>query len=357
VESLSPREFRENNQARFTCDVLSQQQLEQAELALYRAVCLVDPAPLSPDAWEKLSSFVEKGGGLALFLGHNVQPAPFQDPAALRVIGGKLSRQTRAGGDLYLAPRTYDHPVTAAFRQIEANVPWNRFPVYYHWNLTDLAPQARVVIPYGNGMPALVDHRLGRGHVMTLTTPVSDPLRPAGRQTWNELATGEDAWPCFVLVNEMLLHLVGSSETKLNYLAGETAVLNNDAPTLPDRYQLFTPLDEPQDVLARDGRVTVRFTDHPGAYRLRGQRTGPIVRGFAVNVPAEASDLTRVSRDQLDEILGKDRYKFARNRNEIDRAVGNDRIGTEFYPLLATLVALVFGLEHLLANRFYRKDE
>jgi hypothetical protein len=134
-------------------------------------------------------------------------------------------------------------------------------------------------------------------------------------------------------------------------------VLDNDAPNLPDRYQLFTPLDEPQDVLDRDGRVTVRFTDHPGPYRLRGQRTGPIVRGFAVNVPAEASDLTRVSREQLDDMLGKDRYKFARNRDEIDRAVGNDRIGTEFYPLLATLVALIFGLEHLLANRFYRKDE
>jgi hypothetical protein len=313
--------------------------------------------PLAAETWEKLATFVERGGGLAVFLGHNAKPGEFQEPAAIKVLGGKISRQSRGGGDLYLAPRTFDHPVTAAFRQIEANVPWNRFPVYYHWNLVDLEPQTRVVIPYGNGMPALVDHRLGRGHVLTLTTPISDPLRPQGRSTWNELPTGEDAWPCFVLVNEMLLNLVGSGELKLNYLAGETAVLPNTDSQLPDRYQLFTPLDEPQDVTARDGRVTVRFTDNPGPYRLRGSRSGPIVRGFAVNVPAAASNLVRLSREQLDAMLGKERYQFARSREEINRAVGNERVGSEFYPMLAVLLAAVLGLEQVLSNRFYRRDE
>jgi hypothetical protein len=357
TESLAPREFRENEQSRFLCDVLLQVDLDRQELAEYRAICLVDPLPLEPETWEKLASYVEKGGGLAVFLGHNAQPAAFQDAAALRVLGGKVSRQSRGGSDLYLAPRTYDHPVTAAFRLIEANVPWNRFPVYYHWNLVDLEPQTRVVIPYGNGMPALVDHRLGRGHVLTLTTPVSDPLRPAGRSAWNELPTGEDAWPCFVLVNEMLLNLVGSGEMKLNYLAGETAVLPNDDSRFPDRYQLFTPLDEPQDVSVRDGRVMVRFTDNPGSYRLRGSRSGPIVRGFAVNVPAQASNLTRLKPEDLDTMLGKGRYQFARSKEEINRAVGNDRIGSEFYPMLAVLLAAVLGLEQVLSNRFYRRDE
>lgn len=357
TESLAPLEFRENEQARFVCDVIPQAELDSKSLTEYRAICLVDPLPLSAETWEKLAGYVERGGGLAAFLGHNAKPEEFQQPITIKVLGGKITRQARGGDDLYLAPRTYDHPVTAAFRQIEANVPWNRFPVYYHWNFVDLEPQTRVVIPYGNGMPALVDHQLGRGHVLTLTTPISDPLRPQGRSTWNELATGEDAWPCFVLVNEMILNLVGSSEIKLNYLAGETAVLPNTDSRMPDRYQLFTPRDEPQDVVARDGRVTVRFTDVPGPYRLRGSRTGPIVRGFAVNVPAEASDLTRVSREELDSLLGKGRYQFARNREEIDRAVGNDRIGSEFYPMLAVLLAAVLGLEQVLANRFYRRDE
>ena len=119
----------------------------------------------------------------------------------------------------------------------------------------------------------------------------------------------------------------------------------------------MTPLEQPQDVLAKDGQVTIRFTDNPGAYRLRGQRGGPVVRGFAVNLSADTSDLSRLPFSRLDELLGKGRYKLARGQSEIDRAVGADRIGSEFYPLLVTLLAVALGLEHVLANRFYRKED
>jgi Aerotolerance regulator N-terminal len=357
VEAVAPREFRETGRARFNCDVIDQSRLAQSELADYRAVVLLDPAPLTPDLWTKLAEYAEQGGGVGVFLGHNAQPlAPFQEPAAIGLLGGKLTRQTRAGDDLFIAPRSFDHPITAAFRQIETNVPWDRFPIHFHWNLDELAADARTIIPFGNNKPALVEHRVGRGRVLTLTTPVSDPPRPKGYEAWNRLATGEDAWPYLMLVNESLLYLVGSGQTRLNLQAGEAAVLPNDEAQYPARYQLFTPLDQPQDLLARDGRLTVRFTDNPGAYRLRGQKAGPIVRGFAVNLPVETSDLARLPAARLDELLGKGRYQLARNKDEIDRAVGNDRVGSEFYPLLFTLVAMVLGLEHVLGNRFYKKD-
>jgi hypothetical protein len=154
-----------------------------------------------------------------------------------------------------------------------------------------------------------------------------------------------------------MLYAVRSGQTRLNLLAGETAVLPNDPAAYPERYQLFTPLDQPQDVLAKDGRVTVRFTDQPGAYRLRGQKGGPLVRGFAVNLAGDTSDLARMPRERLDEILGRGRYQLAKSREEINRAVGKDRIGSEFYPLLVTLLAVVLGIEHVLANRFYRRND
>ena len=155
----------------------------------------------------------------------------------------------------------------------------------------------------------------------------------------------------------MMVNLVRSGQSRLNLLAGETVVLPNDPAEYPDRYQLFTPLDQPQDVLARDGRVTIRFTEHPGAYRLRGQKQAPLVRGFAVNLSGDTSDLTRLPRERFDEILGRGRYQIAKSQDEIDRAVGNDRIGSEFYPLLVTLLACVLGIEHVLANRFYRRND
>ncbi len=358
IEMLAPYEQRETGRAKFACEAIEQSRLADAELADYRAVALLDPQPLTPDAWKKLGEFCQAGGGLAIFLGHNADPpASFQDPAAAAVLGGKLARLARTGGDVYLAPRAYDHPALAPFRPVANNVPWDLFPVFYHWNLDDLSPTARSIVPYGDGKPALVENRLGRGSAIVMTTPISDPPRPQGRALWNELATGESIWPCVLLVHESMSYLVRSGQTRLNLLAGETAVLPNDPAEYPERYQLFTPLEQPQDVLARDRRVTVRFTDNPGAYRLRGQKSGPIVRGFAVNVPADTSDLTRLPGEQLDELLGAKRYQLARSQDELDRAVGNDRLGSEFYPLLITLVAVALGLEHVLANRFYRKND
>lgn len=347
----------ELRKAVFSISVLPQEELVNRDLSSYRAVCLMDPLPLSAEAWDKLAAYAEKGNGLAILLGHNAKPVvSFQDDVARRVLGGKMTLQTRSGGDLYLAPASYDHPVLAPFREIEANVPWNDFPIYYHWNLDDLAPSARTIIAFGNNKPALVENNLGRGRVLVMTTPLTDPLQPRGRPCWNELWFGSNAWPGFMLWNEMLNYLVGTGEMRLNYHTGEAAVLANDPAFFPERYQLFTPLDEPVDVLARDERVTVRFTDNPGAYRLRGQRGGPLVRGFAVNLPADLGDLTRLPKEKLEDLLGKDRFQFARSREEINRAVGTDRIGSEFYPLLITLLALVLGLEQILANRFYKEE-
>ncbi len=357
VEAVAPYEFRQRGQARF--DVRVEEQARWPNLALndYEAVCLLDPAPLTPSACETLAAYVRQGGGLGLFLGHNADAASWNAPPARRLTGGKLDRQWRSPGDVFITLRDLSHPLTAAFRDVATSVPWDQFPVYRHWGLEEIAPPSRVVVRYSNNQPAIVETPLGRGRVLTMTTPVSDPARLKGRQTWNELPTGNDAWPYVVLVNEMLRHLTDAGGTKLNYLAGETASLPNPRDKYPERYQLFTPLDQPQDVTAADSQVAVKFTEVPGSYRLKGFLQRPLVRGFAVNLPESASQLTRLNRDELDELLRPDRYHFARSQDEIVLGVGEARLGREFYPFLLPLVALLLGLEHLLSNRFYRRGE
>lgn len=356
TEAVAPYEYRETGRARYACTTLEQTQLPNLDLDDYAAVCLLDPGPLTPPDWDKLAGYVRRGGGLGLFLGRNADPASFQGETARRLLGGRLVRQWRATEGLFMTLRDLSHPVTAAFREIGTDVPWERFPVYRHWVLEDFSEGARLVMPLSNNKPAVVESLWERGRVLTMTTPISDSLRLQGRQPWNELPTGSDAWPYFVLVNEMLGYLVGSGGTRLNYTAGETAVLPNNRDRHPERYQLFTPLDQPQEVAASDGRIVVRFTEYPGAYRLKGNRGGPVIRGFSVNLPPSASRLERIDRSQLDELLGEGRYHFARSQDEIVLGVGQARLGREFYPLLIALVALVLGLEHLLANRFYKRS-
>jgi hypothetical protein len=229
--------------------------------------------------------------------------------------------------------------------------------VYRHWVLEDLSPNTQLVIPFSNNKPALFELPWGQGRTLVMTTPISDPLQPRGRRAWNELPSGENAWPYVVLVDKMLRYLVETASTKLNYLVGETAVLPNRRDRDPERYQLFTPLDQPQDVTAAAGKVVVKFTEYPGAYRLKGHRGGPLVRGFCTNLPRSASDLTRLVRADLDQMLGAERYQLARTTDEIQRGVGEARLGREFYPLLIVLAAIILALEQILASRFYRPGE
>jgi hypothetical protein len=357
TEAIAPYEFRETGRANYDCTVREQADLPNLDLHDYAAVCLLDPAPLTPPDWDKLASYVRGGGGLAIFLGHNADTTSFNDASAYALVGGKLARQWRSPGDLFLTLRDLSHPVTIYFRDIATTVPWPSFPVYRHWVLEEFAPNARLVIPYSNNKPALVETTLDQGRTLTLTTPVSDPAQLSGRQTWNELPTGDNAWPYVALVNEMMRYLVDTAGTKLNYLAGETASLPNSQGRHPDRYQLFTPLGQPQDVTAADGRISVKFTEYPGAYRLKGTWGGPVVRGFSVNLPRAASELARLPRSELDGILGPDRYHYARSEDEIVLGVGEARLGLEFYPFLIALVACVLAMEHLLANRFYRRSD
>jgi hypothetical protein len=360
TEAIAPFEYRETNRARFHCTVIGQGDLENHSLQNYAVVSLVDPGPVTPSQWQRLARYVERGGGLAVFLGHNaalkMATSSFNIAEAKQLLGAKLARVWRSPDrDLFLSPVRYDHAVLAAFRQQATSVPWDAAPIFLHWVLNDLGPDTTVVALLSNGKPAIVETVLGKGRVLTWATPVSDPLRPAGRACWNELPTSEVNWPYFVLINESIRYLAGTHDQRFNYVVGETARIQNNADEYPIRYDLFPPRDELMDVKAHQGVLTVRVTDQPGAYRLKGFRGGPVTRGFAVNLTPRESDLRRLSQDQLESMLGKDRYQLARDRDEIVLEVGHARVGREFYPYLMVLLVIVVGLEHLFSNRFYRK--
>ena len=86
TEALSPVTFRKSGRARFECETVSLDQLLDKNLDNYSAICLLDPTALPPAAWQRLgkATYVEGGGGLGIWLGHNAQ-APieaFDDPLA-----------------------------------------------------------------------------------------------------------------------------------------------------------------------------------------------------------------------------------------------------------------------------------
>jgi hypothetical protein len=93
-----------------------------------------------------------------------------------------------------------------------------------------------------------------------------------------------------------------------------------------------------------------------GHYDLASSGSDPGLAGFSVNMPADESDFTRLTPDQLDELLGKDHYQVARDITELKANINIADIGKEVFPVVMLLLIVAFCGEHLVANRFYEAD-
>jgi hypothetical protein len=187
-----------------------------------------------------------------------------------------------------------------------------------------------------------------------MTTPVSDP---AYDDPWNMLPTGPDPWPFLALANGIAEYLVGASSEQLNYTAGQTAILPLSTSEQVSSYVLDIPGAAPvrQSLTPGQQDLSVTSTEALGNYRVRaGGRDGQLDRGFSVNCSPAISDLARINFTAIESALGKDRVQLARSREEIEVRVGQGRVGRELFPALIIAVAIVLGIEQLLANRFYR---
>lgn len=360
--ALAPPGLLQTGQARFDYEVVPLAELAQQQLETYSAVCLLDPGPLPAEDWDQLYRYASSGGGVAIFLGSAARPEAFKEPKPQRLLAGQLSQRPALypDGEMYLTIANEQHPMMAKFRPYQGTVPWESLPVYRYWQLHDLAKGAATIAMYRNGQPAIVERVVGKGRVITMTTPISGGPDASEDNRWNDLATGFENWPFLVLVDQMFAYLAGSTEGQLNYLAGETAVLRLPAEQQVTTYLLATPLGDTfrQSADPKERSIVITATEKLGNYRVTaGGESGGLDRGFSVNLPASASDLQRIDDAQLKEVFGDVPFQLAHDREQIDRELSAGRVGHELFPLLIAVVAIVMGVEHVLANRFYRKSK
>ena len=351
-ESLAPSEYRKRGEAWFDCDIVDIDRLADRDLDDYAAVCLLDPTPIPEGMWKALGDYVAGGGGLAVFLGRNANRSveSFNGPTAQELLPGKLLRQARTpDGDVYLAPQNFDHPILSEFREGVGVTPWEACPVFRYWELDD---PVGTILSYRDRRPAVLQRTLGGGHVLTMTTPISDD---PNRDPWNLLTSGQ-SWPTMILSVQMVSYLVGSSQQQLNYFAGQEAVLQI-APESPYRSYLLTAPDNLRIKVSPDLKqhiLRIGSTDWPGNYRIRAGGDGGVSRGFSVNLSPRQTQLERIDPQQLTDTFGETPFRMARSRDEIEIGVRRGRVGRELFPMLILAVAIVLGLESLVANRFYR---
>jgi hypothetical protein len=370
-EALAPKSWSLSGRAPFQCTVVAQDELAQKDLNPYAAVCLVDPRPMEAAVWQKLANFVAEGHGLAVFLGRNAEPVTsFNEVQAQEVLAGKLLRKAHSPDEsLVLAPRNLEHPVLAELRGYA--VPWIQHPVYCYWQLGPPPEGVHVIAPFSDNEPAILERPLGKGRAITMTTPVSDsPSRDP--EPWNLLPVYEP-WPFVIVASKMADYLVGAESQELNYYAGQTAMLELNPERPFHTYVLTGPDGTGPDGTKPDGtkpdrvdvrltpdlkqqRLVVTSTEQPGNYRVQaGGSAEGVDRGFSVNIRPDITRLERRSDEELAGLFGPVPYRVARSRDQIELNVSTGRVGRELFSWLILAAALVLGLEHVLANRFYRE--
>jgi hypothetical protein len=356
-EALAPTTAAGPLATNFVCEEALFSQLGEPDLEKSDAVCLLDPPPLPPATWRLLNNFVSGGGGLGVFLGRRAQSEEMNIAEAQLLLPARLRWRSRESTSV--RPVAVEHPALAELREFADIAPWSEFPVFQYWELEAGTEEAYVVAPFANGKPFLVERRVSRGRVLLTTTSVSDP---AHSEPWNLLATGTDPWPFLALANGIARHLCGVNEERLNYQAGQTAVLALPAGHQITSYVLQMPENGGtarasalrQSLAPGQSDVSIATTEAMGNYRVQaGGREGGLDRGFSVNVGPEMSRLERTTVERIADVLGPDRVRAARTRDEIEVRIGQGRIGNELFPMLILLVAAALAAELLLANRFY----
>ena len=183
------------------------------------AVILAAVPDLSDDNLAALENRVKSGGGLAIFLGPDIQPSFYNSklynplspseslmPAALKSIT-PVSRG--------LAPMTnihWSHPMLAPlFDPILGDLAQTQFRTYYQ--LDSLAPSTETLASIGESAPAIMEHPVGAGKVILFNTTAND--------AWSDLPRRKSFVP---LIDHLIAQLSGGG-VRRSYEVGDTVTL------------------------------------------------------------------------------------------------------------------------------------
>jgi hypothetical protein len=334
--------------------------MAMSELKEYQAVILLDPSEQMPNTWKKLGDYASEGYGVGVFLGPHADPelSMFNHSNATEVLGAKLVRQARnPEGDLWITPGI--SPIFTPFRNIDLdlnNFPWSAQAIYRYWELGELSSKADIAARFSDNRPAIITQTLGRGCTVMVATPISETVET--RTYWNDLTRGETSWMFMLLAEGIVKHLVGMGNQKSNFTVGEPVVLRPNVATLPTSCLLGTPQGTSERLTPDPARreIAISNTTEPGNYSVRSGGVGQsaLNTGFSANLPAGETRLQRVDMATLDRLFGADTYQVVRSPQEIEHGIARRRVGQDMYAAIMLLLACIFGVEYVFANRIYR---
>lgn len=398
-QALAPMQFALEKRADFDCAVLSFTQFSQwlggeqsvlemtqnassspsrsiagSTLERYHAIFFLDPPGFSASEWNRLTQYVNSGGGAAFFLGPSLKkPENFQLAEARSILPGIPRFQARFPDGTFLNPRFQTaHPILKTFQSLETQIPWDESPVFRAWSLTSPAPGTQELFTWSNDSPALLAASYGSGRVVLAGTPVQ-PIQEDSRALWN-LLPQSNSWVFLVLMNSTANFLAGTEETSANILIHETLSFPLRG-TLEDRFSMKRfPFHLPQNLPDASEKEKKKRTEDSeivmvpdlerhqidlppleltGNYRVAGSKND-FRRGFSVNLPLAATDLTMLTEKAIQDLFRPHAVTFLPNVSHLVRGASGSQSNEALFNWLGLLLLMLFFAENWISNRFYR---
>jgi hypothetical protein len=339
-------------------------------LAEQAAVCLLDVPRLAEDELAALEDYVRRGGGLAIFVGSDIDRAFYNErfvqdgkglfPAPLRLPTQLLDRTGETAPDADFG----EHPLFKVFAgRRDSLVSLLRID-YFYASADDWTPPAdgatRVIARLRNQSPLVIEKTFGKGRVVAHFTRLSNGDTPLG--PWSNWGI-TPAFP--VLANELMNHLSAGTNRDPVARVGESLVISAPEEEFEPSFRVTLPADGgdrpelPIDATAKAGQLVgeIPRVEKSGVYHVQLQsREGNVQRrDFAFNVIAEGEgDLALARREGLAAQFAELGVQL---HNASDMTVNGDRLaGAQLSEsFLGALVALLLAEQALAYSASYHR--
>jgi len=316
-------------------------ELETRDLSQTDLVILSNVRALSAPAWQKLREFVRGGGGLLVFVGDEVDPAAYTANASQGVLPVSIKEKRSEPEKTSLEASDASHPLFAPFAGgMNGDLSVRAFRSYL---VLEPAPEtsARVLARFRGSSPALVERELGNGRVLIFASS-ADP-------SWNDLPSYGS--PYVPLMHLLVRYATGRTAAPVSAIVGESIRF-----PLPRRHGSKAHVawagGRGEDYVLEADQRELLVERAPTKGHVVLSIDTALVGGFAVNVDPRESRRDRIAPADLLAGFAPESYvRTAPTLDALERRVEKGGGSIDLYPVLITLLFLVFLGEALYANR------
>jgi hypothetical protein len=359
---------------KFTSVVRSIRDLDRVDkLDEFDVICLhqvTDPSA----QWKKLYDRVAAGGKLVVIPGGSMVKAVYNDdPTAKQLLPATFIRtldSERGGGTGWDWSLSNTAPLMAPFLRWKREQSDLEFwktrgePKVHRWWEVSPRPEGRIIAKYADEKthsPALMERNVGAGKVVLFTTKLDYDREIINKesvpwQTYWQSSFG------FVLTDKVCRYLAGDSVAlDWNYQCGQTVTIpvprdagNKFLLRGPGQPVQGKPLSlPPEDRETKERVLAINQAELPGNYVVLAVRNDrqEILEAFSMNVKPEESNLSRVPKEEIEEVLGKDSVLGVEHNLSLKEAINKKPQSIELLPYLMLLLLLFLAGENLLGNR------